>query len=52
MKNPTILSIKSRETIHEIMNDVKFDRIMRAGDSILTVLKIIRRPHYANLATD
>ena len=38
--------------VHEKMNDVKFDRIVRAGDSVLTGLKMIRRQHYNNLTAD
>ncbi len=38
--------------VHDKMNDVKFDRIVRAGDSVLTGLKMIRRPHYNNLTAD
>ena len=34
------------------MNDVKFNRIIRARDSILARLKIMRRTHYTNLSMD
>ena len=38
--------------VHDKINDVKFDRIMRAGDSVLIGLKMIRRSHYNNLVAD